>query len=374
MPQLIHGIAVNREYLWSVVLTLAAAAGALGQEPTTFSGYRGRAQHLCFSPDGTLLATTTDAYTLLLWDIRTQKIKVTIQTSAPGSRLSVEAVAFARDGKSVISAQVAHSLADDPPKSQNLVRWWNVQTGQETKRVKLAGGGHSLAFSPDGAVLATRLGGSDPNSDTSVRLWDLTTEKEIAAIKGHGHYVARMAFSSDGNLLATMSPDKMAIWDRKTGKELASWTDFSGTPVFSPDNKLLAVAGSAKDTQLLERAPSALRLWDVATGKELRSMKRQIPNAHDYTWAAFTPDGKTLATGWTGLPNAQLWDVATGELKREMPAYKLTFTPFGKILDDSGRALPKGHVNRLAFSPDGKKLATARTDGGLLLWDVPAGN
>src|SRR5262245_16852062 len=95
---------------------------------------------------------------------------------------------------------------------------------------------YSVAFSPDGKVLATG------SFDNTVKLWDFATGKELHTLKGHTNQVYCVAFSPDGNLLASASQDKtIRLWDPKSGKflrELKGHGDIVDTVAFSPDSKL----------------------------------------------------------------------------------------------------------------------------------------
>jgi WD40 repeat protein len=339
----------------------------------------GRVQRIAFSPDGKLLACPSIDGSLGLWEIATGKLKLSLPTRR------VDALCFPPNGKTVLTAHNWSVLIDDPvlgktvQRFETLFKTWDITTGAEIKQVRI-GEGSTIDFSPDGQLLATCMWRDRTayNSDFTVYLWDVATGKAVASLKGHSEYVSSIAFSPDGKLVATAALE-LKLWDRSTWKEvpLADKPLPGGVLAFSPDSKLLAVAGSVKGTnkvqivdgKLLIAGPSALNIWDLTAKKEIRSMKRLDPQSHYYTCAVFSPDGKTLAVGWS-WPTAQLWDVATGELKRELPVLKIAFTPLGQVINLSDRPIPKGQVKELAFTPDGKKLVTARTDGSLELWDL----
>jgi WD40 repeat protein len=126
------------------------------------------------------------------------------------------------------------------------------------KRMTLVGhtdGVYSVAFSPDGKVLASG------SRDKTIKLWEVATGKELPSFSGHTNSVSSVAFSPDGKVLASGSEDKrIKLWEVATGKELPSfygeWDDWHSV-AFSPDGKVLASGGGDK----------TIKLWDVQPQK-----------------------------------------------------------------------------------------------------------
>jgi hypothetical protein len=163
----------------------------------------------------------------------------------------------------------------------------------------------SVAWSPDGTRLATGSG------DSTTKVWDTRTGKELLALSGIHGSVLSIAWSPDGKRLATGSFDNTAkVWDAETGKELLT-LDFSrGGPwsvAWSPNGKKLATGSGA----------STATVWDAETGKELLTLDfgRGGP-----VWSvAWSPDGKRLAT------TEKVWDAETGKELLTLDALPTTY-------------------------------------------------
>jgi WD40 repeat protein len=356
---------------------------ATGRELRKLTGNTSGISSLAFDPRGLTLASGSYDRTVKLWDAATGR---TIRTLT-GHTDAVTSVAFSPDGRTLASGSY-----------DRTVKLWDVAAGRALRTLT----GHtdqvySVAFSPDGHTLAS---GSE---DLSVRLWDFTTGRQLQALTGRTGPVTSVAFSPSGSTLATGGGDQIEIWDLTTTAGLHILADpTSGTTsvAFSPDGRTLA--SGSRDT--------TVKLWDVASRRKLRTLDGHTGWVNS---VAFSPDGRTLASGsFDG--SVKLWDVSTGKVLRVLaglPGYPnfFAFSPDGLTLASSGdgtgiklwhvatgtevRTLP-GATHSLAFSPDGRILATgglhrnrvgnlvtgtdtrasaARSSGAIVLWDMATG-
>ena len=151
----------------------------------------------------------------------------------------------------------------------------------------------SIAYSPDGAMLASGGG----REDNTIRLWDATTGEHERTFTGHSWTVHSVAFSLDGQMLASGSGDQtVRLWEVATGEEKWSFSDSRSwvqSVAFSPDGETLACGHSN----------GRLRLWDVMTGKQ-----KWTDGHPTVIWnIAFSPDGEMLASV-SGDKTILLWD------------------------------------------------------------------
>ena len=178
---------------------------------------------------------------------------------------------------------------------------WLYDTAGYQEVALLEVGGRSVAFSPDGNIIAT------PSDNYTVQLWNTNAGKHIRTLTGHTSTVLSVAFSPDGNIIATASgnvsiagteikeweriDNTVRLWDTNTGKlvnTLTGHTDDVNSVAFSPDGDIIATS-SDDDT---------VRLWDINGGVRIlkghtESSGRMVPSDSS---VAFSPDGNTLAT------------------------------------------------------------------------------
>jgi hypothetical protein len=335
----------------------------------------GRALCLAISPDGKTLAAGCTDRSVKLLNAATGAKRVVLTGVTRGY---VRGVAFAPDSQTVAG------LGDD-----DQLRFWDAASGKLLKALPALGDmqqdglphtqANSLALSPDGGLIAVGGGGTtdgtgmirwDEKTYFEIRVRDTKTGELVWSHLGRRGFMNQLAFSSDGQTLASATGREVKLWDARAGDLKQTLKPRAGSVwalAFSPNNQHLAGYGAA---MVEGKRGSWLTLWDLRSGEVVYSIEAgEAGGATASGTLAFSPDGKSVASAGVGIAagrisiggrqvgfgqkvinDIKLWDTATGARKWTSAEGDL------------------GQVASLVFSPDGGSLfccddsATSRID------------
>ena len=269
---------------------------------------------IAFSPDGKLLAVAVTDETVRLYDRTTGQERMPRLgpeparplggdiKAAPSRPMTIGSLAFSPDGRILAGGDARRwdfSLA--------AIHLWDVAGGHELHRIpahqqRVA----SLSFAPDGKALASA--GAEP----VVRLWDVATGREAFPQSGHRSAIRALVVSpADGTLFTGGNDGTIRHWDPSSGRELDLIARLSGAVealTVAPDGKSLLIGGPMK-TQ--PPRVSSIRLWSVAEHRELwrlARIERDDFHVDDFHDVAYSPDGKTVTSG------GRIWDAISGKV------------------------------------------------------------
>jgi eukaryotic-like serine/threonine-protein kinase len=229
-------------------------------------------------------------------------------------------------------------LPDGPQTARFKV--FEAATGKDLRTfVGHTGFVYSLAFSPDGERIASA------SEDGTARIWNLTTGKVLAVLRGHAVKIYCIAFRRDGARVVTASADgSVRQWDPEKGVEVEPpYTQHTGevnVAAYSPDGQLIASGGTDR----------TIRLWRAAGGKDISIRHGHVGAVEQL---AFNESGRRLASR-SADGSVRIWEVDPR----------------------SSLSVLKGHtsyVYPVAFSPNGRWIASGSWDSTVRLWDARSG-
>ena len=288
--------------------------------------------HAAVTPDGKrLVACGSGRNTVNCWDFVTAEL---IWEERQGQNFSGSALRVSPDGRTVAVGY-------------DSIRLLDAATGKLVRTIERRPSNslHSLAFSPDGTLLAAE-------DKYEVSLWEVATGRLVRRMEGT-LCVEALAFTPDGTqLIATPGFEgDVRVWDVATGRlsrTLPGRVGATGTLAISKDGRLVATGGGSSANASQRAGPDhSIKIWELKTGKLLRGLPG---HGGTPTGLAFTPDGATLVTADVTV---RFWDVATGRQLRPQPGH-----------EDA--------ISDLQFADD-STVVTAAADGTVRTWDARTG-
>jgi|GEM_PF-1174084 len=334
-------------YLWNV---------PTGELLRQFSGLTGSPNTVAISPDGSLLASASwvhgTPHDVLVWEVATGAPRF----SLPVQEEQVASLAFSPDGALLAAGDL-----------DGIITCWDTRSGECIRRLESTDRADGLAFSPDRRRLFVSAAGSAAGFG-AIAEWDLAAESRTRTLPSRISPLFDLAVNpADGTLITSTWTHQLAVWSLGKPVTMRELAGEAGTRLqqlaIRPDGKqlLAKTAIPEQPDKLRWEGRRVLQVWDLVAGQIERTLS---PEGDGVTTVVYSPDGAWAATGKNDR-TILLWDAATWEIERNLTI--------------------AGLPTHLAFSPDGRHLAGAGSISGgrqvigdirraeLLLWELESG-
>lgn len=302
-------------------------------EQHKLNGIEGDVRTFYFAPNGNTFITQSIWSGVYLWDLDTGKLI---------NRLSerknyIDYVHISPNGKTIAAG------GDD-----DIILIWDANTGQLLNTITdIKGELYQVHYSTDGSIIVSS------SSEMTTQLWNPNTGQLIRTITGISGWIDGAYFSKNANSIVTSihfesDGDGSFLWDGMTGEHIRDLSHSGATSLVSssPDGKIIAI---------VDGHGSFVDLFDIFNRQHLKSLVGHVSlescGGGTISDVRFSHNGQTIATASGVDATAIIWNPNTGERIKTLSGHT------------SG-------ISSLAFSPDGKTLASGSSDGTILLWDV----
>jgi WD40 repeat protein len=361
--------------------------------PIVLSGHTGPVSSVAFSSNSQMLVSAGSDQLVRLWKLEPPTGKEI--RSFRGHKDWISSVCFSKGGHYVVSASV-----------DQTVKVWEITSREAGTPAEHAGEVAAIAVSPNGKLLASGA------ADHAIKIWDLKTGSLLHTLNGHIRGVSSLVFTPDSKTLISggaKEDQTIRLWDVTTGKEIPK--NETQQASFTNLINYIPALGLTKDGKNLfvwlpgtnrgKESYSQIDLFELATGKRLLGEKAFTDKGRVVNCLSFSADGKKAAMG-ADDGSVRVFDISADKIEPEnggdWPVHQkgvgdMVFTPDAKILVTGGKSgtikiwnvtdrktpaktIKTAHklpVAMLAMSPDGKHFASGSFDNTIKVWDTAKG-